>query len=248
MKVIKNIEYCNGQHLDIYFPEQKPFKTMIYFHGGGICSGNKDDETCVDLMTHLAKKGFMMVNVNYSLYPATKFPLFIEECAQSVKYVFEHASEYDINTKEIYISGQSAGAYIIMMLCLNSKYLNDLGIDVNSIRGFISDSGQMIDHFNVQHYELGIDPWLQRISEYSPIYFVEKTIKTPPILLIFYSDDMLNRKEQNMMLFNLIKFYNPNSDIEYVELPGGHVEGSTKLDKDNEYPYVKEVIRWTKQR
>ena len=42
---------------------------------------------------------------------------------------------------------------------------------------------------------------------------------------------MLNRKEQNLMLFNLVKYYNPKLDITALELEGNHVEGSTKLAK-----------------
>ena len=248
MKILKDINYYSNQKLDIYYPEQKAFKTIIYFHGGGIVSGSKDDDLCVDLMKHLVNKGFMMVNVNYSLYPNTKFPQFLKECAQSVKYVFEHADELGVDRDKIYISGQSAGAYITMMLALNKEYLKEVGLDTKDIKGFISDSGQMSDHFNVQHYENGVDPWIQRISELSPLYFVQKDSYIPSILLIYYSDDMLNRKEQNIMLYNLVKFYQPEADISQIELKGNHVDGSIKLDMDGEYPYVKVLINWLKNR
>ena len=134
-----------------------------------------------------------------------------------------------------------------MMLALNSEYLNEVNLTPIDIKGYVSDSGQMIDHFNVQKFEEGIDPWLQRISKYSPIYFVNQDVDISSILLIYYSNDMLNRKEQNIMLYNLVKFYKPESDITQLELPGGHVEGSCKVDEDGEYPYVKELMRWMRR-
>ena len=59
---------------------------------------------------------------------------------------------------------------------------------------------------------------------------------------------MLNRKEQNLMLFNLVKYYNPKLDITALELEGNHVDASCKKDSDGEYPYVKEVIKWIETR
>lgn len=244
-KIIRNLEYTKGLHLDIFVPD-KVEAIFIHFHGGGIVEGDKTD--CDDLMIHLANKNILMVNVNYSLYPNTLFPKFLLEAAQAVKYVFDHAKEYEIDTSKIYLSGQSAGAYIVSMLCLNKEYLNSVGLSNKDIKGYVSDSGQMIDHFNVQKYEYNIDPWLQRISNIGPIYYVDKNIDISPLLLIYYENDMLNRKEQNIMLYNLVKFYNPDTDITLLELKGGHVEGSCHKDKDDEYPYVKELMKWMKRK
>ena len=240
MQIKRNINYYKNLCLDVFSPDKPNGKVFIHFHGGGIVEGSKDD--CDNLMIHMTNRGFTMVNVNYSLYPNTKFPEFLIEAAQAVKYAYDNIS------KNVYISGQSAGAYITMMLCMNKEYLEGVGLSPLDIKGFVSDSGQMIDHFNVQHYEYNIDPWLQRITGISPIFYVNKDIKISPVLLIYYSNDMLNRKEQNLMLYNLVKYYSKDADITELELPGGHVEGSCKLDKDNEYPYVKEVLNWIKNR
>ena len=240
MNIKRNINYYKDLCLDVFVPDKSNNKCFVHFHGGGLVEGSKDDVD--DLMIHLANKGFTMVNVNYSLYPNTKFPKFLKEAAKAVRWTFDNIS------KNIYLSGQSAGAYIIMMLAMNPEYLKGVGLTPFDIKGFVSDSGQMSDHFHVQQYELGLNPWLQRITEFSPIYYVNKDIKSNPILLIYYSNDMLNRKEQNLMLFNLVKYYNPKLDITAIELQGNHVDGSCKKDKDDEYPYVKEVIKWIEER
>ena len=76
MKYIKDIIYYQNQKLDVIIPDGKILGCFVHFHGGGIVEGDKSDVQ--DLMNHMAEKGFIMINVNYSLYPNTKFPKFLE--------------------------------------------------------------------------------------------------------------------------------------------------------------------------
>ena len=242
MKYINDIIYYQNQKLDVIIPDGKILGCFVHFHGGGIVEGDKSDVQ--DLMNHMANKGFIMINANYSLYPNTKFPDFLVEATHAVRYAFDNVERFGGDKNHIYLSGQSAGAYIIMMLATNPKYLKSVGLSNKQIMGYVSDSGQMIDHFNVQKYENNVDPWVQRITELSPMYFITPDVDLSSILLIFYEHDMLNRKEQNLMFYNLVKHYNKDIDIDYVELKGNHVEGSCKKDEDDEYPYVKAVLDW----
>ncbi len=47
MKVFKDIEYIkqadNLQKLDLYLPDSDEFPVFIYFHGGGLEAGSKDE-------------------------------------------------------------------------------------------------------------------------------------------------------------------------------------------------------------
>ena len=45
--VITNIKYGDKDNnlLDVYFPNNKNFQTIIYFHGGGLEAGDKQDKT-----------------------------------------------------------------------------------------------------------------------------------------------------------------------------------------------------------
>ena len=247
MEILKDIEYGNGQKLDLYLPDNKSFTTIVYIHGGGMVGCDKGDPNCVDVVTHLVNLGYGVFNLNYSLYPNAKFPSFINDCALGIKFAFANLNKYGGNGK-IYVSGQSAGAYIAMMLCLNNNFLKDAGVNPLSISGWISDSGQMSDHFNVQHFEKGLDPWVQRITELAPLYYVTPDTKANRMLLIYYSNDMLNRKEQNIMLYNAIKNYDKDFDITQVELKGQHCDGSCKKDNDGEYPFVKVIDQWIREK
>ncbi|MCQ2742027.1 MAG: alpha/beta hydrolase [Bacilli bacterium] len=243
MRIIKDIEYAPGLKLDVYLPDGDGFKTLVYFHGGGIVDGDKAEPQYVEMMTHFAESGIAGVSVNYTLYPKAKYPSYFEEAAKSIRFVKDHLKEWGGNG-DIYVSGQSAGAYMIMMLCLNEKYLKEVGMSTLDIKGWVSDSGQMSDHFHVLEYEKKVDPWLQRISEAAPLYYVGKDTKTNPVVLIWYEDDMFCREEQNLLLLKNLKYYVKDVDVESVKLSGGHCSGSSFKDPDGEYPYVKVAKDW----
>jgi len=244
MRSLKNINYYRDLYLDIYLPDKDDFIMLIYFHGGGIVEGDKGDN--IEVFKDLVKLGYGVASVNYSLYPNTKFPEYLFETARAVKYVFDHKEDIG-NIKEIYITGSSAGAYIAMKLCLNKEYLASVNLSPLDIDGFISESGQMSDHFNVQRYENKVDPYQQRITKLAPLYYVGPGIDIPPILLIWYSRDMHLRKEQNIMLIKSIEFYNKELSVCYIKLEGGHCEGSSKRNKENRFDYVDVLDNWVKK-
>lgn len=243
MRSICNNNYFKDLYLDIYLPDSESFDLLIYFHGGGMVEGDKGDN--IEVFKQLVSLGYAVASVNYSLYPNTKFPECLKDAAKAVKYIFDHKKEIG-KINKIYITGSSAGAYITMMLCLNKEYLNEVELSPLDIDGYISESGQMSDHFNIQHFENGVDHNLQRITKLAPLYYVGPGIKVPPILLIWYSNDMFLRKEQNILLLESIKLYDKTADIAYIELEGTHCQGSSKLNKNNQFDYVVALDNWIK--
>ena len=140
--------------------------------------------------------------------------------------------------------GQSAGAYLTLMLCLNREYLKEVGIDNKDIVAWISDAGQPTTHFNILKYERGLDPLLQRVDEAAPLYYVNKDTYFSHLLLMTYECDLPNRLEQNKLLMSSIKTFNKDLDVELKILKGEHCHGSGSLDEDNEYEVVKVVKEW----
>ena len=236
MQIIRNINYFEDKELDVFVPKKNK-GTFIHFHGGGIVEGDKTD--CDSLMTHLADQGLLMFNVNYSLYPNTKFPSFLIEAALAVKYIKERFPH-----QKIYITGTSAGAYISMMLCFNRELLGKHGIKPLDISGWIFESGQPTSHFNLLKFEKGLDPLLQRIDELAPLYYVDKNVLLSKALFILYTDDMPNRYEQNQLMIKAVKNFNPSLQLDQILLEGTHCAGSSIKDNDGLYPYVKKTIEW----
>ncbi len=223
--------------MDIFFPEVEDFFTIVYFHGGGLIEGDKGDSH--EFVKHLTKLGFAVATANYSLLTEKKFPECVKDAARAVKYVKDN-----IKSKGILVMGQSAGAYLTLMLCLNKEYLKEVGVDNKEIVGWISDAGQPTTHFNILKLERGLDPLLQRVDEAAPLYYVNKDTYFSHLLLMTYECDLPNRLEQNKLLMSSIKTFSKDLDVELKILKGEHCHGSDQLDEDNEYEVVKVIKEW----
>lgn len=110
----KDTSYQSSQcRLDLYYPkEAKNFPTIVWFHGGGITGGKKE------IPAELKDKGFAVVGVGYRLSPKVKAPVYIEDAAAAVAWVFRNIEKYGGSNKLIFVSGHSAGGYLGMMITL----------------------------------------------------------------------------------------------------------------------------------
>ena len=243
MKTVKNINYYNDLYMDLFLPDKDEFYTFIHFHGGGLVEGDKGDTH--RYCEHLVKNGYAVATANYSLLPDHRFPSFVRDAAQAVKYIVTNISKYG-KCKGFIISGQSAGAYLTMMLCLNKEFLKEVGINNKDILGYVSDAGQPTTHFHILEIEQSLDPKLQKIDETAPMYYVNKDTDFQSLLLITYTNDLENRMEQNKSLFSALKSMNKNLNVKLEILEGYHCQGSSELDKDDEYPVIKVINEWMK--
>lgn len=215
---------------------------IVWYHGGGL---EHDSRLGAERFVHaLTEKGIALVSVEYSMYPNVRFPEFIIDAANAAAWVQKHIGEYG-TMKRMYLSGQSAGAYIMMMLCMNPAYLRNAGVDRDTIAGFIADSAQQTTHFNVLR-ERGLDSRLERIDEASPIYHINPQTSFSRLLLMYYTNDMPGRIEQNQLLYFTLKRLVPNADVQLVVLEGGHCAGSTESNANGGFDYVDQVVEFLK--
>ena len=246
MKTFFDITYYKNCKLDIYLPDEVlPSKTIVYVHGGGLVEGDKRDIHKERFGKTFTDNGYAFVSVDYNLYPNAKWPSYIVEVAHSIKFLQDNLDKYNLG-RDIYISGSSAGSYIIMMLCVDKHYLKDVGADYSMIKGWISDDGQMTDHFNVQEIELKMDPWVQRITKLAPLYYIDNNTNISRLLLLYYDNDLPMRKEQNLLFYETLKHFKPESDVEIMELHGTHCEGTCRPEEDGSYRLVQIILDWVK--
>lgn len=229
--------------MDSFFPTNDEFFVVIHFHGGGLVEGDKGDTH--SFCEQLANKGYAVFTANYSLLMEDKFPRMLYDAAKAVKYVKENISKYG-KCKGLILSGQSAGAWIVQMLCFNKEYLASVGIDNKDIYAWFSESGQPTAHFNILKLEKGLSPDLEIIDETAPIYYVNKDTRFSNLLLIAYENDIYNRLNQTKMLFEKIKGLNKTAKVEFKVLKGNHCDGSCKLDENGEFPVVNIIDCWIK--
>lgn len=203
MKEFLDIKYGNEplQMLDVYIPDCESFPVFVYFHGGGIEAGEKENF----FIPYLVEKGVAVVSANYRMYPDAKYPEFIEDAAAAVAWAKENIYGYG-NVSAFMVGGSSAGGYISQMLCFNKEYLAKHNLSLKDIDGFYHDAGQPTCHFNVLR-ERGIDSRRVIIDEYAPLYYVDDSVEYPPMEIVVSDNDMENRYEQLTLLVSTIKHF-----------------------------------------
>ncbi len=171
--------------LDVYAPRgAHDAPVIVFFYGGAWTRGSKEDYRFVGAA--LAEAGYVTVLPDYRLYPAAPFPLFIQDGAQAVKWVGEHAREYGGNPQQIFLAGHSAGAHLAAMLAVQSRWLEAAGADPRAIRGLIGLSGPYALEPNSRTLNaIFAAPW--RASDWQPAALVMP--RAPPALLLHGADD-----------------------------------------------------------
>ncbi|OUU00600.1 MAG: lipase [Flammeovirgaceae bacterium TMED32] len=198
--------------LDIYLPGTTDFATVVWFHGGGLTSGNKF------IPEGLKNQGIAVVAVNYRLYPKVKSPRYIDDAAAAVAWVFKNIASYGGNPNLIFVAGHSAGGYLTSMLGLDKSYLNSYDIDSDAIAGLIPYSGHTITHFTVRsERELKWDD--VRVDHMAPLAHIRKD--SSPIILITGDRELelYGRYEENAYFWRMLQIIG-HPYVELYELEG----------------------------
>jgi len=121
VQVIRNLQYTqvaqDNQSLDLlYPPETKPlYPLIILVHGGGFVSGNHT-QYYIDYASRLAKRGFIIANVNYRLSGDFAFPASLEDLFQALRFLIDSAKTYHIDLDQVFMVGESAGATLTSLM------------------------------------------------------------------------------------------------------------------------------------
>jgi len=171
---------------------------IIYFLGGGFVFGSLDSQDV--LCRRLAKlTGLKVFSVLYRLAPENKFPVGQEDAYDAVKYLFEHADQFYVDSKKISLMGYSSGATYTAII---SRQLRKTGFPINSqvlicpcmdftgsfparerlAEGYLLDKKD-IDWFMSHYLPEGID---KKRPDLSPLY--EDDLKDIPKTLIIAAE------------------------------------------------------------
>lgn len=199
--------------LDIYHPTQgKGFKTIVWFHGGGLKSGEKE------LPEAFKEQGIAVVSPNYRLYPRCKNPDYTMDAAAALAWTLRHISEYGGDPSQVYVSGHSAGGWLTLILAMDKSYLAAEGVDADSIRAWYPVSGQTVTHFTIRE-ERGLPDGIPIIDKYAPI----NNARVMDSELVLITGDrkleMSARWEENVYLQTVLRDLG-DKDVELYELGG----------------------------
>lgn len=117
-------EDCGGsQTLDIYRSDVPgPNPVIVFFHGGGFVSGDKEDSISRYLQAAL-DDGWDIVSANYRLTTPegeNQFPAAVNDAKRVVRWVKANAEEQDWDPDDVASMGNSAGGNLAAMLAVTS--------------------------------------------------------------------------------------------------------------------------------
>ena len=240
MKSIFDLAYKENLFLDLHLPETEEFDLFVYFHGGGLSAGERGG---VEVFAKtLADRNIATATVQYRMYPNAKFPDFIVDCADSIRWLKDNISQYG-KCKKIYVGGSSAGGYLSMMLCFDKRYLNAVGLEPTDIDAYIHDAGQPTSHFNVLK-ELGKDSKRIIVDETAPMYFVGMDESYSPMLFIVSDNDMFGRYEQTMLMVKTLEHFGHTDKVQTQVMHGSHCAYVYKADEDGEGILAKVILSY----
>lgn len=141
--VARGVAYGAGprRRLDVYGPRssERDAPVAVFFYGGSWDSGRRRDYNWVGRA--LASRGFVAIVADYRLYPEVRYPAFLEDGAQAVRWASGHAREYGGDPDRLVLVGHSAGAYNAVMLGLDGRYLRAAGVDPRKVKAVAGLSG-----------------------------------------------------------------------------------------------------------
>jgi acetyl esterase/lipase len=181
--------------LDVYQRKDTtgPQPTIIYIHGGGWTGGSK--EASVMSLFPYFEMGWNVVNVEYRLEKISPAPAAVEDCLCALRWIGQHAREYNIDPAKLVVTGESAGGHLALttgMIPMSAGLDRQCpGPDLPKVAAIldwygITDVNDILDGPNQKAYAvqwLGSMPNKEQIAKrVSPLEYVRAGL--PPILMI----------------------------------------------------------------
>jgi acetyl esterase/lipase len=175
-----------GLKLDVYTPpgaDKAP--VVVFFFPGRWSKGDKADYFFV--ARGLTSRGIVAVLPNYRLYPGVRFPSFVEDAAQAMKWARLHVADYGGDPDRIFVMGHSSGAHLAAMIALAPEFLAGVGEDRRWLRGMIGLAGayDFLPAPDADLRDMFGPP--ERFAQTQPIHYADGT--NPPLLLLHGRDD-----------------------------------------------------------
>lgn len=202
--------------MDIAYPEGDEARPVIvWFHGGGLTGGWRH------IPQELLRDGAVIVGVGYRFSPHVPVTQIIDDAACAIAWVMDNISQYGGNPDKVFISGHSAGGYLVTMVGLDKSRLAKYDKDADALAGIIPFSGQAITHFE-ERRSRGIADKQPIVDSLAPLYHVRGD--AAPILILSGDREleMLGRYEENAYFWRMLRLAG-DDDATLYEFDGyGH--------------------------
>jgi acetyl esterase/lipase len=209
-ETLTNVTYCTIDNtplnMDLYFPDTGgPWPAAVYVHGGSWIRGDKAE--AAGFARGMTSQGYLVVSINYRLYPAARYPAMIHDVKCAIRSLRAKAGQYNIDPSRIAALGISAGGHLVALLGTSDQ---SAGLDVGE---YLDQSSRvqavvaMAPATDLTRSFPNADIELMRqvgfgednILQASPITHV--TEDDPPFLLIHGDRDAVVPHEQSQLIY-----------------------------------------------
>lgn len=131
---------AHGLALDAYAPAgASGDPVVVFFYGGSWSWGKRHWYRYVG--DALANHGVVVFIPDYRKYPDVRFPAFMHDAANAVRWARDHAAEFGGDPAQVFVMGHSAGGQIAALLACDGRYLAAVGMRRRELAGMIGVAG-----------------------------------------------------------------------------------------------------------
>jgi acetyl esterase/lipase len=229
--------------MDVYFPNAGgPWPALIYVHGGSWMHGDKSEAGMFARLMNA--QGYLVVSVNYRLYPAAQFPAMIQDVKCAVRSLRANAAQYNLDPNRVGAVGLSAGGHLVSLLGTTDESVGWDGGEYleqsSRVQAVIAMAGVMdlsrkFPNADIEAMKrVGFGEY--NVVEASPISHV--TPDDPPFLLIHGDRDEVVPVEQSQLMYNRLVQENVPAQLVVVKnanhsftAPGGTTPTAGEINR-----------------
>ena len=208
----------------------QPTPVIVYIHGGGWTSGDKNVGAGSLDVNGLLARGYIVVSLNYRLAPQYKWPAQITDVKCAIRHLRANAALYKIDPNKIGVWGGSAGGHLVAMLGTTDK---SAGFDVGEYLDQSSRVQAVVDLFGPADLPAMFTSNAQLVGnrvfgstsrddpilvQASPVTYISKD--DPPFLILQGDKDKTVPMEQSQELYDKLKAGNVTATLVIVKNAG----------------------------
>lgn len=197
------------------------YPTLVVIYGGAWRSGSPKSNP--QFNRYFAAQGYTVVAIDYRHVPQYRFPTQLSDVETALKFIRDHAADYEVDLNRVAILGRSAGAHLAMLAGYSSEILPMRAVvsyygPVDLAKGYYDPPRpDPIDTTAVLTALIGGSPeeYPELYRQASPIYAVRPRL--PPTLLIYGGQDYVVRPSYGKALYQ--QLLAAQNQAVFIEIP-----------------------------
>ncbi|WP_160680115.1 alpha/beta hydrolase [Clostridium sp. C8-1-8] len=264
----ENVIYVSRDGLDLrlqiiiptYFDMRgKKFPCIVYVQGSAWMKQNLYAN--IPQLSKFAERGYVMALVEYRPSQVAPFPAQVQDVKTAIRYLRKNASEYNIDSNNIAVWGDSSGGHTAVLVGITQEMENidveeysEYSAKVNAVIDYygptditkMNEVASIADHISSDSPEglliggVNVIENKGKAEKTNPINYISKEKTIPPILIMHGNKDPLVPFEQSILFYEALKAHDKESD--FYKLKGAY-HGGPQFWTDTVLDIVEDFVK-----